>query len=32
MNLYDYFKENIQMNRIKDFKGDTYELALADML
>lgn len=28
MNLYDYFKENIQMNRIKDFKGDTYELAL----
>lgn len=28
MNLYDYFKENIQMNRIKDFNGDTYELAL----
>lgn len=28
MNLYNYFKENIQMNRIKDFNGDTYELAL----
>lgn len=28
MNLYNYFKENIQMNRIKDFNGDIYELAL----
>ena len=28
MNLYDYFKENIHMNRIKDFNGDMHELAL----
>ena len=28
MNLYDYFKENIHMDRIKDFNGDKYELAI----
>ena len=28
MNLYDYFKENIHMNRIKEFNGDMYELAI----
>ena len=28
MNLYDYFKENIHMDKIKEFNGDMYELAL----
>lgn len=28
MNLYDYFKENIHMDKIKEFNGDMHELAL----
>lgn len=28
MNLYDYFKENIHMDKIKEFNGDMSELAL----
>lgn len=28
MNLYNFFKDNIELDRIKDFCGDMYELAL----
>lgn len=27
-NVYDYFRENIKKDKIKDFNGDTYELVL----
>ena len=28
MNLYDYFIENIHIDKIKEFDGDMHELAL----
>lgn len=28
MNLYDYFKKNVQLDKVKDFSDDMYEIAL----